>query len=25
VGLIAGSFDQPGVEIVFDNFMVAKP
>lgn len=25
VGLLAGSFDQPGVDIVFDNFMVIKP
>jgi hypothetical protein len=25
VGLLAGSFDQPGVDIVFDNFEVIKP
>jgi hypothetical protein len=25
VGILAGSFDQPGVDIVFDNFMVIKP
>lgn len=25
VGLIAGSFDQPGVEIVFDDFVVIQP
>ncbi len=25
VGLLAGTFDQPGVDIVFDNFVVAKP
>ena len=25
VGLLAGSFNQPGVDIVFDNFVVTKP
>jgi hypothetical protein len=25
IGLIAGSYDQPGVDIYFDNFMVYKP
>jgi hypothetical protein len=25
VGVLAGSFDQPGVDIVFDNFVVIKP
>jgi hypothetical protein len=25
VGLLAGSFDQPGVDILFDNFVVKKP
>jgi len=25
VGLLAGSFDQPGVDIIFDNFKVIKP
>ncbi len=25
VGLLAGTFDQPGVDIVFDNFAVLKP
>ena len=25
VGLIAGNFDEPGVRILFDNFIVAKP
>ena len=25
VGLLAGSFNQPGVDIVFDNFVVIKP
>lgn len=25
VGLLAGSFNQPGVDIVFDNFIVIKP
>lgn len=25
VGLIAGAFDQPGVEILFDDFLVLKP
>ena len=25
VGLLAGTFDQPGVDIVFDNFVVLKP
>lgn len=25
VGLIAGSYDQPGVEVLFDNFFVLKP
>jgi len=25
VGLLAGSFDQPGVDILFDNFKVIKP
>jgi hypothetical protein len=25
IGLLAGSFDQPGVDIVFDNFVVIKP
>lgn len=25
VGLLAGTFDQPGVDIVFDNFVVVKP
>ncbi len=24
-GLIAGTFDQPGVKVVFDNFIVYKP
>ena len=25
VGLMAGSFDQPGIAILFDNFLVSKP
>ena len=25
VGLVAGTFDQPGVDITFDNFVVTKP
>lgn len=25
VGLLAGTFDQPGVDIIFDNFMALKP
>ncbi len=25
VGLLAGTFDEPGVDILFDNFMVKKP
>jgi len=25
VGLIAGSFDEPGVDIIFDNFVVFRP
>jgi hypothetical protein len=25
VGLIAGSFDQPGVDIIFDNFVAIQP
>ncbi|CAG0983915.1 hypothetical protein ANAEL_01902 [Anaerolineales bacterium] len=25
VGLLAGTFDQPGVDIIFDNFVVLKP
>ena len=25
LGLLAGTFDQPGVDIVFDNFVVLKP
>ncbi len=25
VGLLAGAFDQPGVDVVFDNFIVFKP
>ena len=25
VGLLAGTFDQPGVEIIFDNFIVTNP
>lgn len=24
-GLIAGTFDQPGVDVAFDNFVVIKP
>lgn len=25
VGLLAGTFDQPGVDVIFDNFVVLKP
>jgi hypothetical protein len=25
VGILAGSFDQPGVDILFNNFIVKKP
>lgn len=25
VGLLAGTFDQPGVDVIFDNFVVIKP
>jgi hypothetical protein len=25
VGLLAGTFSQPGVDVVFDNFVVLKP
>ena len=25
VGLLAGTFDQPGVDVIFDNFVVMKP
>ena len=25
VGLLAGTFSQPGVDIIFDNFVVMKP
>jgi len=24
-GLLAGTFSQPGVDVVFDNFIVTKP
>jgi len=25
VGLLAGAYDEPGVEVLFDNFIVIKP
>jgi hypothetical protein len=25
VGLLAGTFDQPGVDAIFDNFVALKP
>ena len=25
VGLLAGTFDQPGVDVIFDNFVALKP
>ena len=25
IGLLAGTFDQPGVDVIFDNFIVVKP
>jgi hypothetical protein len=25
VGILAGTFNEPGVDVVFDNFVVVKP